>query len=61
MLTLTEMAARLSARVVAEGIESEEEKEALEERGVELGQGFLFGHAVPLPLEGPDEAPGAAD
>jgi EAL domain-containing protein (putative c-di-GMP-specific phosphodiesterase class I) len=51
MLTLTDMAARLSARVVAEGIEAEEEREALVERGVELGQGFLLGEPVPLPEE----------
>jgi len=61
MLTLTEMAARLSARVVAEGIELEEEREALQERGVELGQGFLFGHALPLPLREEDETPRPQD
>lgn len=56
MVTLTEMAARLSARVVAEGIESSDERDALRERGVELGQGFLLGEPIPLPPDAAKEA-----
>jgi EAL domain-containing protein (putative c-di-GMP-specific phosphodiesterase class I) len=36
-------------RVVAEGIEHEEQHDALLALGCELGQGYLF--AAPLPLE----------
>lgn len=35
--------------VVAEGIETERQRERLRDMGCHLGQGFLFGRAVPLP------------
>ena len=41
----------LEAQVVAEGIETEHELEALRELGIELGQGYLLGK--PAPLERP--------
>lgn len=59
MLTLSEMADRLEAEVVAEGVEEQEEREALEERGVNLGQGFLFGEPVPLDARGEDSSASA--
>ncbi|HKX46633.1 MAG TPA: EAL domain-containing protein, partial [Planctomycetota bacterium] len=34
----------LDAKVVAEGVESREDKGVLEDLGVELGQGYLWGH-----------------
>ncbi len=37
----------LGAEVLAEGVETEEDRQALLARGVRLGQGFLFGHAQP--------------
>ena len=36
------------SELIAEGIESEEERGALLELGVELGQGFLLGRPAPL-------------
>lgn len=42
------MAARLGIAVVAEGIETLEQLEALRSLGVHCGQGFLFGHPVSL-------------
>jgi EAL domain-containing protein (putative c-di-GMP-specific phosphodiesterase class I) len=40
--TLRQLADKISARVIAEGIEREEELETLKKLGIELGQGFLF-------------------
>jgi EAL domain-containing protein (putative c-di-GMP-specific phosphodiesterase class I) len=43
------LAQRTGALVVAEGIETEAELEALSDLGVDCGQGFLFGRGGPLP------------
>ena len=40
--SLRMLADRMNARVIAEGVEREEERRVLIEAGVELGQGFLF-------------------
>jgi len=41
------MARTLGMDVVAEGVETDEQRECLMEMGCELGQGFLFSHARP--------------
>jgi EAL domain-containing protein (putative c-di-GMP-specific phosphodiesterase class I) len=46
-------ARKMNTRVIAEGIETREELEALRGLGVEYGQGFLL--APPMPME---EIPG---
>jgi diguanylate cyclase (GGDEF)-like protein/PAS domain S-box-containing protein len=43
------MARALNLSVVAEGIETREQAEALRELGCDIGQGFLFAKAVPAP------------
>jgi diguanylate cyclase (GGDEF)-like protein len=45
--TILAMAASLGFDVVAEGIETEQEAEFLRRRGCKIGQGFLFGAALP--------------
>jgi EAL domain-containing protein (putative c-di-GMP-specific phosphodiesterase class I) len=40
--SLRQLAEKIRARVIAEGIEREEEARTLKELGIELGQGFLF-------------------
>jgi EAL domain-containing protein (putative c-di-GMP-specific phosphodiesterase class I) len=40
--SLRQLADKIRARVIAEGIEREEEKETLLDLGIELGQGFFF-------------------
>jgi EAL domain-containing protein (putative c-di-GMP-specific phosphodiesterase class I) len=40
--TLRQLADKIHARVIAEGIEREEEMQTLKKLGIELGQGFLF-------------------
>ena len=40
--TLRQLADKIKARVIAEGIEREEELQTLKKLGIELGQGFLF-------------------
>src|SRR5438045_5310929 len=40
--TLRQLADKIGARVIAEGIEREEELQTLKKLGIELGQGFLF-------------------
>jgi EAL domain-containing protein (putative c-di-GMP-specific phosphodiesterase class I) len=40
--TLRQLADKIKARVIAEGIEREEELQVLRKLGIELGQGFLF-------------------
>jgi EAL domain-containing protein (putative c-di-GMP-specific phosphodiesterase class I) len=47
------LAAALRLRVVAEGVETGEQAEALRSLGCELGQGYLY--ARPLPAEGIEE------
>jgi EAL domain-containing protein (putative c-di-GMP-specific phosphodiesterase class I) len=45
---MAHFARRTNARLLAEGVESEAEAEALHELGVELGQGYLFGRPEPV-------------
>ena len=47
--TIVELTQRLGLSVIAEGIETEAEREALRQAGCELGQGYLL--SPPLPLE----------
>ena len=44
---LVEMGRKIGSRVIAEGIEREEELQALMECGVQYGQGFYFGEPAP--------------
>lgn len=41
------LAHNLALEVVAEGVETEAQKEFLKEKGCDFGQGYLFGHAIP--------------
>lgn len=43
------MAHELDLKVVAEGIETREQKDVLIEAGCDYGQGFLFSEPLPLP------------
>jgi EAL domain-containing protein (putative c-di-GMP-specific phosphodiesterase class I) len=45
--SLRQLADKIRARVIAEGIEREEEMETLRGLGIELGQGFLFHRPEP--------------
>lgn len=49
--TLVDLATRIGARVIAEGIEVESEYQALRELGVPLGQGRLLAPPQPVPEE----------
>jgi len=44
--TIVDMAHNLGHTLIAEGIEHENQRQALLALGVELGQGYLFGKAV---------------
>jgi EAL domain-containing protein (putative c-di-GMP-specific phosphodiesterase class I) len=46
--SLLRLSANMNARLVAEGVETEAEFDALVALGVELGQGFLFGRGGPI-------------
>ena len=46
--SLNAVAAKLGARVIAEGIETREELSTLQALGVPFGQGYLLGRAAPL-------------
>ncbi|MEV6492232.1 EAL domain-containing protein, partial [Actinoplanes sp. NPDC051633] len=46
--SLVEFARELECTVIAEGIESEQQRDALAECGVPLGQGFYLGRPVPV-------------
>ncbi len=50
--TLVDLARRIGARVIAEGIEGESELATLRERGVPLGQGRYLAPPLPVPEEG---------
>jgi EAL domain-containing protein (putative c-di-GMP-specific phosphodiesterase class I) len=60
---IIELAYTLGMRIIAEGVESEEQAEELREMGCDLGQGFHF--SEPLPTEALSEflreEPGALD
>ena len=43
-------ASLFGVQVVAQGIEREDQREALAELGCELGQGYLLGRPLPLPV-----------
>ena len=51
--TLVELGANLGLRVVAEGVETEEQAHILHELGCEEAQGFLFARAMPAVELGP--------
>ncbi len=48
--SIREMAARLGCKVVAEGIESEDDYETVQALGVKLHQGYHLGRPLPSPL-----------
>jgi EAL domain-containing protein (putative c-di-GMP-specific phosphodiesterase class I)/GGDEF domain-containing protein len=52
--SLVVLAGRIGARVIAEGVEKEEEYELLREMGVGLGQGYLFSPPATLSCHLPD-------
>ena len=52
--TVNILAKKIGARVVAEGIETKEQEAKLAKIGCDIGQGFLFGRALPF-----DELPAA--
>lgn len=56
---MVSLAQETGAEVVAEGVEREEEREALLSVGVQMGQGFLFGRRSPV--EALKNWPGAAE
>jgi EAL domain-containing protein (putative c-di-GMP-specific phosphodiesterase class I) len=45
---LAEFAREHDCRVIAEGIETEAERDALRDAGVDLGQGYFLGRPVPV-------------
>jgi EAL domain-containing protein (putative c-di-GMP-specific phosphodiesterase class I) len=47
-------ALRTGCRLVAEGVETEEEAAALRRLGIELAQGYLFGRPLPIDAGAPD-------
>ncbi|MFD1363961.1 EAL domain-containing protein [Actinoplanes sichuanensis] len=49
---LAGFASDIGAMLVAEGIETEAEREKLQELGIRLGQGYLLGRPAPLPKQG---------
>jgi EAL domain-containing protein (putative c-di-GMP-specific phosphodiesterase class I) len=46
---VVQIASMFEMQVVAQGIEREDQREALLALGCELGQGYLLGRPVPLP------------
>jgi EAL domain-containing protein (putative c-di-GMP-specific phosphodiesterase class I) len=54
-----QLGALFGLQVVAQGIEREDQRDALAELGCELGQGYLIGRPLPLPpLAAPVAPPG---
>ncbi len=60
---IIELAYTLGMRIIAEGVESEEQAEELREMGCDLGQGFHFSEPLPAKAlsEFLREEPGALD
>ena len=52
VLALVAFGSQIGAAVVAEGVESEEQLEALRQSGVRFGQGYFLGRPKPLSLFG---------
>ncbi len=52
VLSVVRMAAALDIIVIAEGIETEQERDELAAMGISFGQGFLLGRPEPRPLPG---------
>ena len=50
---MASFARQTGATIIAEGIETEEEEAMLRRLGVQMGQGYLFGRPVPVPLPEP--------
>lgn len=46
--TIIRIGKKLDLTLVAEGIETEEQRQALLQRGVRFGQGWLYSRALPL-------------
>lgn len=57
---LRSVAESIDARIIAEGIESDDELEALRRIGIPYGQGYLLGRAAPLRAGTPARPPRAA-
>ena len=53
--SMVTLAGEIGARVIAEGIETREQREALVDLGVEYGQGYLLGRPVVCPDRRSDE------
>ncbi|MFN8073827.1 MAG: EAL domain-containing protein [Kineosporiaceae bacterium] len=58
---LARLADGMGALVVAEGVETEAEREALLDVGIDHGQGFGLGRPGPLPLRNPQVSPMSTD
>ena len=50
MAALVDCAHEHGCKVVAEGVERVDEFQAMADLGVDLGQGFYFGHATAKPM-----------
>ena len=46
--SFTDIARKLGIRTIAEGIETEENHQVIQHLGVDLGQGYLYGHPRPI-------------
>jgi EAL domain-containing protein (putative c-di-GMP-specific phosphodiesterase class I) len=52
VVAMRHFARTAGCRLVAEGVETEDEARALTELGVEFAQGYLFGRPEPAPVRG---------
>ncbi|MCP4903628.1 MAG: EAL domain-containing protein [bacterium] len=48
MRALHTVAGKLGGQIIAEGTETSDELETLQQLGIPCGQGYLFGRAAPL-------------